>query len=103
LFTGDAEKPREKILLSHYGKFLQSAGLKAAHHGSRTAASEEFLRAVNPLFTVISAGRGNRYEHPHNETLARIRMSGAALYRTDISGAVLFRSDGHELHLIPWR
>lgn len=33
--------------------------LKVAHHGSKNSSSEEFLRQVQPVYAIVSAGRGN--------------------------------------------
>ena len=49
------------------------------------------LRAVRPEAVFISAGADNRFGHPAAQTLARIRQSGAAVYRTDLSGTITIR------------
>lgn len=36
----------------------------------------------------ISAGKNNRYQHPHRETLTRLEDRGISYYRTDIQGAI---------------
>ena len=38
--------------------------------------------------TVLSCGRGNRYGHPHAETLERLHDVGSAVARTDEQGCV---------------
>ena len=53
--------------------------------------SEALLRAVRPEAVFISAGADNRFGHPAAQTLARIRQSGAAVYRTDLSGTITIR------------
>lgn len=85
LFTGDVEKEGEEDA-AHTGQALRSTVLKVAHHGSHTSSSEAFLAAVSPDVAVISAGRKNRFGHPHKETLAR--LAGCRVYRTDRDGAV---------------
>jgi competence protein ComEC len=96
LFPGDAEQTSEAHLLQH-GRALDSDLLKAAHHGSRTSSSEEFLRAVTPDWAVISAGRRNRFEHPHQEILERYESLGIQTARTDQNGAVIFETEGLRL------
>lgn len=72
LLTGDAEHEEEKeILLA--GQEIESPILKLGHHGSRTATSDEFLKAVNPKTVVISAGIGNKFNHPHKETMEKVK------------------------------
>ena len=65
--------------------------LVAGHHGAATSTSEALLRAVRPEAVFISAGADNRFGHPAAQTLARIRQSGAAVYRTDLSGTIIIR------------
>lgn len=94
LFTGDLPSAVEGWLVLLDGSALQSDVLKAGHHGSRTSSSAEFLAAVHPGIVVISAGKGNSYGHPHQETLERIRAEGAGLAETFRKGTVRFVSDG---------
>lgn len=47
------------------GMDLHADVLKAGHHGSSSAACEDFLKAVNPAVAVISCGIDNPYGHPH--------------------------------------
>ncbi len=92
LLTGDAGHTAEGVLLRS-GKDLQSAVLKAGHHGSNSATSRDFLQAVNPQIVIISGG-GERYDHPHEEVLMRIAETGAAVWRTDELGTIELISDG---------
>ena len=62
--------------------------LKAAHHGSKSSTGENFLKAAGPLYGLISAGRDNRYGHPHPETLERFYKSGTKILSTQNLGAV---------------
>ena len=62
--------------------------LKAGHHGSHYSSSMEFLEQVRPMLTVISCGRGNRYGHPHQETLERLQAIGSNVVRTDELGCI---------------
>ena len=84
LFTGDMGEARERSvkLAQHYDV------LKAGHHGSRYSSSAEFLAQVAPKLTVLSCGAGNRYGHPHEETLERLREAGSEALRTDELGCV---------------
>ncbi|HSB16312.1 MAG TPA: ComEC/Rec2 family competence protein [Bryobacteraceae bacterium] len=101
LLTGDLERCVESVLLE--SDRLKSAGiLKVAHHGSRRTTSEEFLRAVRPVFAVISAGADNSYGHPHPEVLRRIEEARATALRTDVFGLVSLRSDGRRFALTTW-
>ena len=67
--------------------------LKVAHHGSRTATTEEFVSAVRPRVAIASAGAGNPYGHPARATLERLAVAGARVYRTDQDGSVTVTFD----------
>ena len=74
--------------------------LKSAHHGSRFSNSEEWLDAVNPQITVISYGKDNRYGHPHEETIERLRERKIKVIGTGQDGSVFFHTDGEK---VSWR
>lgn len=74
LFTGDVEKEGERQLTMTLEEQYEGCGwevLKVVHHGSKNSSTEEFLR-VQPAYALISAGRKNRYGHPHQETEKRL-------------------------------
>jgi len=85
LFTGDIEEEAEGDML-HLGGWLESDVIKVPHHGGRTSAHEAFLDTVNPDIAVVSAERGNRFGHPHQEILEM--LSGRKVLRTDTDGAI---------------
>ena len=98
LFTADIYRHGEDFLLGS-GVDLKATVLKVAHQGSRYSSSAEFLEAVSPRVAVISAGEGNRFDHPHEETLERLESlpSAPAVLRTDLDGTVTLRTDGARL------
>ncbi len=95
LFTGDAEDETEARLLSDQAP-LDVKTLKVAHHGSRHSTKEPFLRAAKPEIAIISCGANNRYGHPTQATLDRLRRAGAKVYRTDLHGDIAIASNGVE-------
>ena len=96
LFTGDAEEHSEEDMVSS-GESLKADVYKAAHHGSRTANTEDFLKAVDPQYVVISCGEGNTYGHPHAEVLNRLREMEIQIFRTDDQGTIVAVSDGQTI------
>ena len=66
----EEKRPQNKMGANHTETELTI--LKVAHHGSKNSTSEEFLKAANPKIAIISCGKGNRYGHPHEETLERL-------------------------------
>ena len=98
LFTGDIEKPAEQDILET-GVFFFFDVLKAAHHGSSTSSSVDFLKAVNPRYAVICAAEGNSYGHPHRETLQNLEKIGCEVLMTMEEGSIQFVSDGETLKI----
>ncbi|CAN5354785.1 hypothetical protein BH11ARM1_BH11ARM1_01390 [soil metagenome] len=93
-FSGDASSETEAIAQAH--EDWSAEIMKAGHHGSRTATSDQWLRAVHPQYVVISCGLDNRYGHPHKETLARIAEEKGQMLRTDLDGTIIFElREGH--------
>lgn len=89
LFTGDIEEKIEaEILVSDIDV------LKIAHHGSKTSTSNKLLESTNPEIAIISAGKNNKFNHPHPEVLQRLQDSGIDVYRTDQNNTVHIYSDG---------
>ncbi len=93
LLTGDAEREVELDLVEYYEEALQSALLKAGHHGSKTASSPEFLEFVEPSIVIIQVGEDNSFGHPHEEALEQFLEVGVHVYRNDLDGRVRFRFD----------
>lgn len=93
LMMGDAERQIEYRLLFS-GIAIDSDILKVGHHGSKTSTSEEFLRAVSPDVAVISVGKKNRYGHPYQEVLDRLKNFRVQVLRTDEDRDIIFVSDG---------
>jgi competence protein ComEC len=93
LLTGDATALVEERMIRSYGVELQADVLKVGHHGSATSTTPAFLEAVRPAIAVVSAGRGNRYGHPHAVVVDRLEASGVRVLRTDRHGSVVIRAD----------
>ncbi len=112
LFAGDIEEGVENELIDNYcvsknisekdfycipqnNQFnLRADVFKANHHGSDTSNSEEFLRAVNPVRAVISAGKENNFNHPSLRVINRFKDFAISFYRTDLKGTIRMESDG---------
>lgn len=103
LFTGDLPQKMEKYLTSldsnpPVGR-LDSDILKVGHHGSKTSSSEEFLGYISPEYAVISAGKDNKYGHPHQEILDRLQKFGVNILRTDELGAIKIITNGESVFI----
>ena len=95
LLTGDlqgsGETELDSVLAGERFRGRRITVLKAAHHGSRNSTFEPFLSETRPEAAVLSAGRGNRYGHPHRELLLRLDRAGTRAMCTIDCGAVTVR------------
>lgn len=85
LFTGDALEENERELIALYPNLTIDV-LKVGHHGSKTSTDTAFIRQIRPKYSLVSAGKNNRYGHPHEKVLGRLKDS--VIYRTDKHGVV---------------
>lgn len=95
LLTGDLEEAGEQQLITQYGQQLADITLlKAGHHGSKTSSSEPFVELLQPKLTIFSAGRNNRYNHPHEVVVERFKQRQLATKTTGIDGTIEVIFDG---------
>lgn len=119
LLTGDVEEEGERMLTEKLASekekgVKQKEGqsekeersgigeievLKVAHHGSKNSTSEEFLSVVQPECALLSAGKKNRYGHPHEETMNRLAEEGVMKFCTIEMGAIRIRTDGEKYQI----
>lgn len=106
MLTGDAPIEVEKFIIEKYSD-IRADVLKLGHHGSKTSTSPEFLEAVSPNFTIVSAGKENKYGHPHKRVLDTIaefkknQLKFEKVLRTDVNGTISFYSDGSDILVNP--
>ncbi len=93
LLTGDATSKIENQLLA-YGENLKSDILKVGHHGSKYSSTLQFLKFVSPKAAIIEVGVKNRYGHPSEAALSRLKIAGANVFRTDLNGDIKILTDG---------
>ncbi len=98
LLMGDSPKGIEEYILSVYGNNLVSDVLKLGHHGSKTSSSLGFLELVSPEYSVISAGKNNRYGHPHKEALDNLQAVKTNTLKTE-NGTISFFTNGETLEV----
>ena len=77
--------------------------LKMPHHGSWGPPGgsdndlNRMIRTFSPDYAIISAGKGNIYNHPHKETLDLLEQAEVKVYRTDENGNITVRSNGTDV------
>ena len=96
LFTGDAEKKTEKLLIKE-NKNIDCDILKVAHHGSNSSTVKDFLESTTPEIALISVGKNNMYHHPHYATIKLLRDFDCKIYRTDKDGNITLRVENNKI------
>ena len=95
MLTGDATMYTENLIeWNESENTLHSNVLKLGHHGSRTSSSILWLEKVNPSIAIVSAGKNNKYGHPHQELLDRLSSLHIPFLNTADIGNIIFKSDG---------
>lgn len=102
LLTGDAEAQTEDRMISHNANIAAKI-LKVGHHGSRYATTGNFLRRGRFEAAIISNGADNRYGHPSQEVLDRLRAANIKVYRTDLQGEITVTTRGENYEIKPER
>ena len=97
LLTGDEEEQTEHRFVSKEAN-IEAKVLKIAHHGSKYATSNDFIKRVKPQIAIVSCGEWNRYGHPSQVVLDRLRAANAniKLFRTDLQGEITLTTRGRE-------
>jgi len=99
LLPGDAEEQTEHRFISKDAN-VEARVWKIAHHGSKYATSAEFLQRVKPQIVIISCGEWNRYGHPSQAVLDRLRAASVKLFRTDLHGEITLTTRGRDDDLV---
>ncbi|MBO4537562.1 MAG: hypothetical protein J5694_01680 [Erysipelotrichaceae bacterium] len=87
LYLGDVSWRVESDLVDRYGR-LPADVLKVSHHGSLSATSEKLLACLRAKIALISAGKNNYFDHPHQQVEDRLQNFGVRIFSTKQAGAV---------------
>lgn len=98
MLMGDATKYTENLIKwNENPQNLKSTVLKLGHHGSKTSSSILWLETIEPDVAIISAGKNNRYGHPHKETIDNLNSLKIPFLSTYLKGNIFFKTDGVNL------
>ena len=97
LFMGDASIKSEKYIMDNYD-LGEIDFLKVGHHGSKTSSSKSFINQISPKYSLISAGKDNKFNHPNDSVLQILKDS--TIYRTDVAGTVTFKIKNNKLKIM---
>lgn len=89
IFMGDLDRAGERKIVHRYPN-LSAEVIKLGHHGSKTASDPYFLKRMKPQMAIVSAGRQNRYGHPHKETLHTLKRLAIPYLSTQDKGMISY-------------
>lgn len=93
MLTGDSNELNEPLVVERTGK-IDCDVLKVGHHGSATSTLNPFLDAYTFEYAIISCNTyGNKFNHPRQSTLDRLKAHDIAVYRTDNNGNIVVSVD----------
>jgi competence protein ComEC len=98
LLTGDLSASYESLLIDA-SLPKRVTVYKAGHHGSKTSSGALLLSRTQPEYVVISAGKDNKYGHPHAETVERLKKYSKEILSTIDKGTVTFLTNGRMLEV----
>jgi beta-lactamase superfamily II metal-dependent hydrolase len=93
LLPSDAEEQTEHRFISKDVN-VEANVWKIGHHGSKYATSGDFVQRVKPQIAIVSCGEWNRYGHPSQAVLDRLRAANVKLFRTDLHGEISLTTRG---------
>lgn len=93
MLTGDSNEINEPLVMARTGK-IDCDVLKVGHHGSETSTSNAFLDEYMFEYAIISCNSyGNKFNHPRQATLDRLKSHNIEVYRTDNNGNIVVSVD----------
>jgi len=92
-FTGDGEQYIEQQLIDKYGDELPNVDfMQMAHHGSKTASSQDYVNILDPEYAFVSVAEENTYGLPDEEpiiALNNIGVEGTCIFMTKDYGDII--------------
>ncbi|MEE9884916.1 DNA internalization-related competence protein ComEC/Rec2 [Acinetobacter nosocomialis] len=98
LIMGDAGWEAEYELLKDYPS-LKVDVLVLGHHGSKHSSAYDFLATLKPKLAIASAGFDNRYGHPSQEVINRLKALHIPLKSTVEQGTLSFVLENQKIVL----
>lgn len=98
LIMGDAGWEAEYELLEDYPS-LKVDVLVLGHHGSKHSSAYDFLATLKPKLAIASAGFDNRYGHPSQEVINRLKALHIPLKSTVEQGTLSFVLENQKIVL----
>lgn len=88
LFTGDIERPAEKLLVQQLDKSWRADVMQVPHHGSKSSSSRDFVSLINPKYAIVSTASFNQWHFPAPNVVNRYQRQGAQVLNTATMGQI---------------
>ncbi|MBN8410831.1 DNA internalization-related competence protein ComEC/Rec2 [Halomonas cupida] len=98
LITGDASRRVERYLIAQLPS--PPAVLVVGHHGSDDSTGAALIDARAPQLAVASSAAFNRFGHPHDDVIRRLRQAGSCILDTGLDGQLVIDLDRAGVHLV---
>ena len=92
LLTGDLERDGEAAYCNANNCDVDV--VKVGHHGSKTSSTPAFVSQTSAVLAIVSAGRNNRFGHPHASVVKRWECHGTEVMTTQ-HGVIDLRFEGN--------
>ncbi|MGB1298057.1 MAG: DNA internalization-related competence protein ComEC/Rec2 [Psychrobium sp.] len=91
LFTGDIERPAEKLLVQQLDESWAADVMQVPHHGSKTSSSRDLVELIQPKFAVVSTASFNQWHFPSLNVVNRYQRNGVQLLNTATMGQITIK------------
>jgi competence protein ComEC len=97
IFMADAQKKSETDIIGS-NQDLKADVIKVGHHGSATSTQWKFLKVVNPIYAVVSAGPSlHGVSRVSEAVLKKLQDVEAKVFKTFECGNIVFRCKNDEI------
>lgn len=65
--------------------------------GSKTSSTKDFLDVVKPQYALIGVGKDNKFGHPSEVTIQKLKEMNIKILRTDNMGEIVIKTNGTKI------
>lgn len=99
LFQGDAGKISENEILET-GVDIDCDVIRIANHGLDTGTTESYIKAVTPIYAIISSSYEEDETKPNESVKKILRDNNVKVYETGLYGNIHISTDGDTIDLV---
>lgn len=69
--------------------------------GSKTSSTKDLLDVVKPQYALIGVGKDNKFGHPSEVTIQKLKEMNIKILRTDNMGEIVIKTNGTKISFQP--